>query len=112
MADTVHTVVRDQLASERERLLEQLQRLGHGADASLDFDENFADSGQVTAERGEVEALAGQLEESLAEIDDALAKLDAGEYGVCESCHTEIADARLEAMPTARLCMTCASQRR
>src|SRR5215510_12949708 len=105
MADTVHTVVRDQLAAERVRLQAQLQRLGHGPDASLDFDENFADSGQVTAERGEVEALAGQLEE-------AIAKLDAGEYGVCESCHTAIADARLEAMPTARLCMTCASQRR
>ena len=112
MADTLHTVVRDQLEAERVRLQAQLQRLGHGPDASLDFDENFADSGQVTAERGEVEALAGQLEESLAEIDDAIAKLDAGEYGVCESCHTAITDARLEAMPTARLCITCASQRR
>ena len=44
------------------RLREQLARLGHGDDADLDFDENFADSGQVTAERGEVEALSGQLE--------------------------------------------------
>ena len=112
MADTLHAVARDQLQAERERLVEQLQRLGHGAVPSLDFDENFADSGQVTAERGEVEALAGQLEETLTEIDDALAKLDAGAYGECESCHQPIADARLEAMPAARLCMTCASQRR
>ena len=112
MADTLHTVARDQLEAERSRLLEQLERLGHGADTALDFDENFADSGQVTAERGEVEALAGQLEETLAEIDDALTKLDAGEYGTCESCRQEIAPARLEAMPAARLCMTCASQRR
>ncbi|MFI5046703.1 MAG: TraR/DksA family transcriptional regulator [Acidimicrobiia bacterium] len=112
MADTLHAVARDQLQAERERLVEQLQRLGHGAETSLDFDENFADSGQVTAERGEVEALAGQLEETLTEIDDALAKLDAGAYGDCESCHQPIADARLEAMPAARLCMTCASQRR
>jgi DnaK suppressor protein len=112
MAGTLHAVVRDQLQSERERLVAQLARLGHGSDAALDFDENFADSGQVTAERGEVEALAGQLEESLSEVDDALAKIDSGEYGVCESCRSAISDARLEAMPTARLCMSCASQRR
>ena len=112
MAETLHTVARDQLEAERGRLLEQLERLGHGAEASLDFDENFADSGQVTAERGEVEALAGQLEETLIEIDDALAKLDSGTYGTCESCQAAIAPARLEAMPAARLCMVCASQRR
>ena len=55
--------------------------------ATLDFDENFADSGQVTAERGEVDALAGQLDETLKDIEDALAKFDAGTYGECENCH-------------------------
>ena len=50
--------------------------------------------------------------ETLAEINDALAKLDAGTYGVCESCQQQISEARLEAMPEARLCITCASQRR
>ena len=33
-------------------------------------------------------------------------------YGVCEECGGAIAEARLEAMPAARLCITCASQRR
>src|SRR5438034_9699762 len=104
--------VRDRLEEERERLRLQLRQLGHGVGGSLDFDENFADSGQVTAERGEVEALVGQLVETLAEIEDALAKLDAGTYGACESCHQPIAEARLEAMPAARLCINCASKRR
>jgi DnaK suppressor protein len=112
MADTTHAVLRDQLQEERDRLRDQLQRLGHGAGRRLDFDENFADSGQVTAERGEVEALAGKLDETLSEIEDALAKFDAGTYGECESCHQRIADARLEAMPAARLCINCASKRR
>ena len=58
------------------------------------------------------DALAGQLTETLAEIDDALAKLDAGTYGTCESCQQQIGEERLEAMPEARLCITCASQRR
>ena len=112
MAETSHTVLRDQLQEERARLREQLSRLGHGDDANLDFDENFADSGQVTAERGEVEALSGQLSETLTDIEDALVKFEAGTYGECESCHRTIPEARLEAMPAARLCIECASRRR
>jgi RNA polymerase-binding transcription factor DksA len=111
MSDTLHAGLREELQAERARLVEQLARLGPGADAALDFDENFADTGQVTAERGEVEALAAQLRETLADIDDALAKFDRGGFGTCESCEQPIGEARLEAMPR-RLCMSCASQRR
>jgi RNA polymerase-binding transcription factor DksA len=121
MSETSQQVLRDQLhgqlEEERERVRDQLSRLGHGTSddpngSSLDFDENFADSGQVTAERGEVEALSGQLSETLQDIEDALAKFDAGTYGACESCGQPIPEARLEAMPAARLCISCASQRR
>ncbi|HEX5586465.1 MAG TPA: TraR/DksA family transcriptional regulator [Acidimicrobiia bacterium] len=112
MADTLHSELREELQAERARLVEQIERLGSTAGSSLDFDENFADSGQVTAERAEVDALAGQLRETLAEIDDALAKFDGGTFGTCESCNQPIGDARLQAMPAARLCMSCASQRR
>ena len=112
MTETSQQLLRDQLQEERERVREQLNNLGRGDAADLDFDENFADSGQVTAERGEVDALSGQLSETLQDIEDALAKFDAGTYGECESCHQRIPEARLEAMPAARLCITCASQRR
>jgi RNA polymerase-binding transcription factor DksA len=116
MAEPSHAVLRDQLQEERERLHEQLARLGHrtgdATGAALDFDENFADSGQVTAERGEVEALSGQLAETLTDIEDALVKFDKGTYGECESCHEHIPEVRLEAMPAARLCINCASRPR
>lgn len=112
MADTAHAPLRGQLTEERDRLRDQLRQMGRGPDADLDFDEGFADSGQVTAERGEVDALAGQLLETLREIEDALAKFDAGTYGRCESCGQPIAEARLEAMPAARLCIVCASKKR
>ena len=112
MTETSQQLLRDQLQEERDRVREQLNNLGRGDAADLDFDENFADSGQVTAERGEVDALSGQLNETLQDIEDALAKFDAGTYGECESCHQRIPEARLEAMPAARLCISCASQRR
>jgi DnaK suppressor protein len=40
-------------------------------------------------------------------IDEAIAKIDAGEYGYCESCGIEIGLKRLEARPTATLCIDC-----
>jgi RNA polymerase-binding transcription factor DksA len=109
MAETTHANRRAQLAAERERVTHQLEELG--VDRSS-FDEGFADSGQVTAERGEVQALVGSLRETLTEIDVALAKFDNGTYGTCESCGGPIGEPRLEAMPAARLCITCASKRR
>ena len=40
-------------------------------------------------------------------IDEMLGKIDSGEYGFCESCGIEIGLARLEARPTATLCIDC-----
>lgn len=108
MAQPTHASRRAQLTGERDRLAGQLRQLGRGPGAELDFDEGFADTGQVTAERGEVDAIAGTLQETLHEIDDALEKFDAGTYGRCEECGAEITEARLEAMPAARHCITCA----
>jgi DnaK suppressor protein len=112
MPDTSHAVLRDELQAERARIQDQLRELERGSDTSLAFDGGFADSSQVTAERGEMEALSVTLAETLGEIDEALSKFDQGTYGRCERCGGEIADARLEAMPAARLCITCASKSR
>ncbi len=99
------------LAAERVRVTEQLAHLGH--DGARDtFDENFADIGQVTAERGEVDAIVAALLDALDDVDHALAKLDTGTFGSCEDCGTAIAEARIEAMPTARHCIQCASKKR
>lgn len=103
--------LRRELEAEKAQLSRRLADLGFGGSGSLSFDQNFADSSQVTAERAEVEALATSLQESLAEVEEALAKFDAGTYGKCESCGQDIAPARLEAAPAARLCINCASRR-
>jgi DnaK suppressor protein len=40
-------------------------------------------------------------------IDDALKEIESGDYGYCESCGIEIGIRRLEARPTATLCIDC-----
>jgi DnaK suppressor protein len=111
MVEAAAATYRELLSTERERVREQLRQLGHDGDRA-GFDENFADSGQVTAERGEVDALVSSLLEALEDVDRALDKLEADRYGVCESCGATIPAARLEAMPTARMCIACASKKR
>ena len=40
-------------------------------------------------------------------IDESIDRIDAGEYGYCDSCGVEIGLKRLEARPTATLCIDC-----
>ena len=97
------STVRGGLTDERDRLEAQITSLEPGGGS--DFDDNFADSGQVAAEKGENKVLASQLRAELDEVERALAKLDTGTYGLCEACGEAIAPARLEAMPAARFCI-------
>jgi RNA polymerase-binding transcription factor len=110
-ADARIQSLRATLEEERETLRSQLSELGYG-NKGLDYDPNFADSSQVTAERGENEALVNKLVEGLREVEHALEKLGTDRYGVCENCGQEIAEARLEARPEARLCIDCAASSR
>ena len=40
-------------------------------------------------------------------IDEMLSKIESGEYGYCDNCGVEIGLSRLEARPTATLCIDC-----
>jgi DnaK suppressor protein len=40
-------------------------------------------------------------------IDEAIGRIEAGEYGYCDSCGVEIGLKRLEARPTATMCIDC-----
>ena len=111
LSESTLSDLRASLEQERSDLRERLSEMGLLSGGELGFDQNFADSSQVTAERGEVEALAGNLRESLKDVDEALVKLDNGTFGVCENCGQAISPDRLEAKPAARLCMNCASKR-
>lgn len=104
--------LRQRLLDEEAELRRKLEEIGFGVEGTLSYDQNFADTSQVTAERGEAGALAASLGEALVEVRHALAKFDADTYGKCEDCGEEISRPRLEAMPEARYCINCAAARR
>jgi RNA polymerase-binding transcription factor len=43
-------------------------------------------------------------------IDDALVRIRSGSYGSCIECETELQQKRLEAVPWARYCVSCAEK--
>jgi DnaK suppressor protein len=49
-------------------------------------------------------------EETLRNITAALARMDSGDYGLCRRCEEPINEKRLQADPTASLCIDCASK--
>ncbi|HEX4688404.1 MAG TPA: TraR/DksA C4-type zinc finger protein [Nocardioides sp.] len=104
------------LTAERERTLLRLGMLSHDFDAvvaaSRDTnadDEHDPEGATIAFERSQVVALVRQAQHQLDEIDAAQRRLEAGSYGVCEECGSPIGDERLEARPTARLCLRCAA---
>ncbi|MEN8261528.1 MAG: RNA polymerase-binding protein DksA, partial [Pseudomonadota bacterium] len=40
-------------------------------------------------------------------IEESLSEIESGDYGYCEACGVEIGIRRLEARPTATLCIDC-----
>ena len=48
------------------------------------------------------------LELRLKEINEALHKINSGIYGVCNRCKSPIEEKRLQAIPVAKLCVSCA----
>ncbi len=108
--------VRRRLAVERSQTLARLASLTGDHEsivaASLDTnadDEHDPEGATIAFERSQIGALIRQVEGHLSEVDAALLRVEDGTYGLCERCGSAIGSARLEALPAARLCITCAS---
>lgn len=103
------------LEEERAATVERLAALTGDFDALVEAsegsnadDEHDPEGATIAFERSQLDALARQARTNLTEIDAAFERLDRGTYGTCESCGRAIGEGRLEARPTARLCIGCA----
>ena len=70
---------------------------------------HMADQGTDAMEREMAFMLASKSGRLLYHIDEALRRITDGTYGLCLLCKKPISNARLEAVPHARLCIDCKS---
>ncbi len=112
MTDTQMAGIRAALEEQLTSVERQLSEHGIAAEGGLhvEVDEGFADSAAATTERSELLALAEQLRSHRTEILEAMKRLEEGSYGKCANCGNDIPIERLEALPTATLCVTCKQQ--
>ena len=66
-----------------------------------------ADAGSKTFEREQELSIANNRRDLLVQMERAMERLDKGTYGYCESCAQPIMKARLQAFPSATLCVKC-----
>jgi RNA polymerase-binding transcription factor DksA len=90
----------------------ELGWLAGDADDANGDDEHDPEGSTVAFERARVAALLGDAESNLEDLDRAFTKLASGTYAVCEVCGTDIARARLDALPATRTCIDCATASR
>ena len=104
---------RQHLEGERAEIERELAELGAEPDGSIQvsLDEGFADAAQATSERAKVLSFVEGLINRLHDVQAAMGRIDRGVYGQCERCGRDIGAERLEAVPTARLCINCAQKR-
>jgi DnaK suppressor protein len=93
-----------------EELLAQAEALAlEHEPGDVQFDEEGGEGGTANVDRELDLHLSAQAQAAIEEIDFALDKITAGTYGFCESCGSPVPKARLEALPHARLCVSCKS---
>jgi DnaK suppressor protein len=95
------------LASLKDELSEDIERTVH---TMQDEATVFADPNDRASQESDIalELRNRDRERKLIKkIDESIANIESGEYGYCDSCGVEIGLKRLEARPTATLCIDC-----
>jgi DnaK suppressor protein len=103
------------LTRQQSEVLQSCRGLSHAAlgtatDASGDVSDDSADLASEACDRNLSLNFLGRAQMELTEIHEALERIDRRSYGVCDECSQPIPAARLEAIPTARVCLACKSR--
>lgn len=78
------------------------------SEATQPLDSDWEEQANQLEDVSTAEGLEAVRVEEGREIRAALQRIRDGEYGVCANCGEAIAPARLQALPTATLCINCA----
>jgi DnaK suppressor protein len=101
------SVVVPELAARVRADLEQAT--ARRADLEQEYEALLSDPGVIQEDRDATRLLLEGAREAEAVAQRAVERLDAGTYGRCASCGGAVEVERLEAVPEADTCMSCAS---
>ncbi|MDH3400063.1 MAG: TraR/DksA C4-type zinc finger protein [Chromatiales bacterium] len=107
---TKYQHIRENLLARRAELMSRLERIT--SDVRHEEEPLSADFAEQATERENEEvmdALGSQARQELQLISGALRRIEADEFGECAECGELIAEQRLEALPFAETCITCAA---
>jgi DnaK suppressor protein len=74
----------------------------------ISFGKRVGEGTSIAIERFADVAIHDLIIQQLAAVDDALVRVADGDYGICGVCRQRIAPERLEAIPWAATCVSCA----
>jgi len=111
MRKTVLKAAREKLQEMRRQVLRELgEDLKEGREGGKQEGMDTYDLASEERDREISFILTDREREKVQAIQDALDRVENGTYGICESCDSEIAPARLSAMPFTRLCVNCQAE--
>lgn len=110
---------RQKLLAERQRILKELGRIEESLNEATDeteaakqsYSNHLADLGTDYMEKEKNYYYADQEGAYLRAIEAALERIEQGTYGICSDCGELISEKRLEALPSAQMCITCKEKR-
>ncbi len=107
-----YDALHQQLLEKQQHLQGQLEDTESAVrEEGVGYSNHMADAGTEVFEQARDVSVARQLKRSLSDVHHALSKFKDGTFGICEGCGSIIELARLEALPSARMCLECQSHR-
>lgn len=106
MSHNIPTGLREQLEQQKAELTERVDKIK--ADIGRGLDADSKEQAAQLENKDVLDALAIEATQEIAEINASLQRLDAGSYGVCSKCGSDIDKRRLQALPHAIECIGCA----
>jgi RNA polymerase-binding protein DksA len=101
-----YDALRERLEQKKEELTVRLERITENLRRGYHPDSK--ERAKELEDSEVVDALGNEARAEIRNISAALQRMEAGEYGICIECGTDIDHARINAHPYAKKCIDCA----
>jgi DnaK suppressor protein len=101
-------VFREHLLQKKQEILEAYHKnKSYGKEADGEATQDIADKAANSYTKEFLFSLSNAERDLLQEVDDALGRIESRRFGICAACEEDMNLKRLEAVPWARLCLSC-----